>query len=90
MADGDIKAENMIFTGENTITSSLGNITLSVPQKTLAVLFVKAEASELNVPEELGEVTTDEDDQQSIHSENKTQNSLEIKSKAGKITIEEK
>ena len=87
MADGDIKAENMIFTGENTITSSLGDITLSVPQKTLAALSVKAEASELNVPEELGKVVTDEDDTQSVDSENKMPNSLKIKSKDGKITI---
>ena len=87
MEDGDIKAENITFTGENTITSSLGDITLSVPQKTLAVLSVKAEASEIDVPEKLGEVMTDEDDQQRIDSENKTQNSLTIESKAGKITI---
>lgn len=87
MANGDIKAENMIFTGGNTLTSSLGDITLSVPQKTLAALSVKAEASEMNVPEELGEVMTDEDDTQSIDFENKKQNSLKIKSKDGKITI---
>ena len=87
MSDGDIKAENITFTGENTITSDLGDITLSIPEKTLADLSVEAEASEINVPEELGKVMTDEDDDQSIDSENKTQNSLEIKSDDGEVTI---
>ena len=87
MKDGDVKAENIAFTGENTMTSSLGDITLSIPQKTLAALSVEAEASEINVPEEIGKVVTDEDDQQSMDSENKTQNSLKIKNKDGKITI---
>ena len=87
MKDGDVKAENITFTGENTMTSSLGDITLSIPQKTLADISVEAEASEINVPEEIGKVVTDEDDQQSMDSENKTQNSLKIKNKDGKIPI---
>lgn len=87
MSDGDIKAENITFTGENTITSDLGDITLCIPEKTLADLSVEAEASEINVPEKLGKVMTDEDDDQSVDSENKTQNSLEIKSDDGEVTI---
>ena len=87
MADGDIQAENVTFTGKNEIRSSLGDITLSIPEKTLADLSVEAEASEINIPEELGKVMTDEDDEQSVDSGNKAQNSLEIKSEDGDITI---
>ena len=87
MADGDVKAENVTFTGKNEIRSSLGDITLSIPEKTLAGLSVEAEASEINIPEELGKVMTDEDDEQSVDSENETQNSLEIKSDDGEVTI---
>ena len=87
MADGDVKAENVTFTGKNEICSSLGDITLSIPEKTLAGLSVEAEASEINIPEELGKVMTDEDDEQSVDSENETQNSLEIKSDDGEVTI---
>ncbi len=39
------------------------------------------------IPEELGKVMTDEDDEQIVASENKTQNSLEIKSDDGEVTI---
>ncbi len=87
MDDGDIKAENVTFTGKNEIKSTLGDITLSIPEKTLANLSVEAEASEINIPEELGKVMTDEDDEQIVASENKTQNSLEIKSDDGEVTI---
>lgn len=87
MADGDIQAENVTFTGKNEIRSSLGDITLSIPEKTLADLSVEAEASEINIPEELGKVMTDEDDEQSVDSGNKAQNFLEIKSEDGDITI---
>lgn len=87
MDDGDIKAENVTFTGKNEIKSTLGDITLSIPEKTLADLSIEAEASEINIPEELGKVMTDEDDEQIVASENKTQNSLEIKSADGEVTI---
>ena len=87
MADGDVKAENVTFTSENTITSTLGDITLSIPEKTLADLSVEAQASEINIPEKLGKVMTDEDDEQSVDSENKTQNSLVIKSDDGEVMI---
>ena len=87
MDDGDIKAENVTFTGKNEIKSTLGDITLSIPEKTLADLSIEAEASEINIPEELDKVMTDEDDEQIVASENKTQNSLEIKSDDGEVTI---
>ena len=35
MADGDIQAENVTFTGKNEIRSSLGDIALSIPEKTI-------------------------------------------------------
>ena len=85
--DGDVKAENVTFTGKNEICSSLGDITLSIPKETLADLSVEAEASEINIPEKLGKVMTDEDDEQSVDSGNKAQNSLEIKSDDGEVTI---
>ncbi len=81
MMDGDVKAENISFSGENEFTSDLGDITLSIPKKTLSTLSIEAEASEINIPEELGNVMTDEDDNQLVSSENKTQNSLQIKNK---------
>lgn len=87
MDDGDIKAENVTFTGKNEIKSTLGDITLSIPEKTLADLSIEAEASEINIPEELDKVMTDEDDEQIVASENKTQNSLGIKSDDGEVTI---
>ena len=90
MMDGDVKAENISFSGENEFTSDLGDITLSIPKKTLSTLSIEAEASEINIPEELGNVMSDEDDNQLVNSENKTQNSLQIKNKDGdiKITVE--
>ena len=90
MMDGDVKAENISFSGENEFTSDLGDITLSIPKKSLAALSIQAEASEINIPEELGNVMSDEDDNQLVNSENKTQNSLQIKNKDGdiKITVE--
>ena len=87
MMDGDVKAENISFSGENEFTSDLGDITLSIPKKTLSTLSIEAEASEINIPEKLGNVMTDEDDNQLVNSENKTQNSLQIKSKDGNIKI---
>lgn len=87
MMDGDVKAENISFSGENEFTSDLGDITLSIPKKTLSTLSIEAEASEINIPEELGNVMTDEDDNQLVGSENKTQNSLQIKNKDGDIKI---
>ena len=90
MMDGDVKAENISFSGENEFTSDLGDITLSIPKKSLAALSIQAEASEINIPEELGNVMSDEDDNQLVNSENKTQNSLQIENKDGdiKITVE--
>ena len=90
MMDGDVKAENISFSGENEFTSDLGDITLSIPKKSLAALSIQAEASEINIPEELGNVMSDKDDNQLVNSENKTQNSLQIKNKDGdiKITVE--
>ena len=87
MMDGDVKAENISFSGENEFTSDLGDITLSIPKKTLSTLSIEAEASEINIPEKLGNVMTDEDDNQLVNSANKTQNSLQIKSKDGNIKI---
>ena len=86
MMDGDVKAENISFSGENEFTSDLGDITLSIPQNS-STLSIEAEASEINIPEELGNVMTDEDDNQLVSSENKTQNSLQIKNKDGDIKI---
>ena len=90
MMDGDVKAENISFSGENEFTSDLGDITLSIPKKSLAALSIQAEASEINIPEELGNAMSDEDDNQLVNSENKTQNSLQIENKDGdiKITVE--
>ena len=87
MMDGDVKAENVTFNGKNEFTSDLGDITLSIPKKTLSTLSIEAEASEINIPEKLGQVMTDEDDNQLVNSENKTQNSLQLESKDGDIQI---
>ena len=87
MMDGDVKAENVTFNEKNEFTSDLGDITLSIPKKTLSTLSIEAEASEINIPEKLGNVMTDEDDNQLVNSENKTQNSLQLESKDGAIQI---
>lgn len=87
MMDGDVKAENVTFNEKNEFTSDLGDITLSLPKKTLSTLSIEAEASEINIPEKLGQVMTDEDDNQLVNSENKTQNSLQLESKDGDIQI---
>ena len=87
MMDGDVKAENVTFNEKNEFTSDLGDITLSIPKKTLSTLSIEAEASEINIPEKLGQVMTDEDDNQLVNSENKTQNSLQLESKDGDIQI---
>ena len=39
MADGDIQAENVTFTGKNEIRSSLGDIALSIPEKHLQIFL---------------------------------------------------
>lgn len=87
MMDGDVNAENVSFNGKSTFNSSLGDITLSVPEKNLTALSIQAEASDIDIPEKLGSVMTDEDDNQLVSSENKTQNSLQIKNKDGDIKI---
>ena len=87
MMDGDVKAENVTFNEKNEFTSDLGDITLSLPKKTLSTLSIEAEASEINIPEKLGQVMTDEDDNQLVNAEYKTQNSLQLESKDGDIQI---
>lgn len=87
MMDGDVKAQNITFNGKNKFTSDLGDITLSIPEESLAALSIQAEASEINIPEKLGQVMTDEDDNQLVNSENKSQNSLQLESKDGDIQI---
>ena len=87
MMDGDVNAENVSFNGKSTFNSSLGDITLSVPEKNLTALSIQAEASDIDIPEKLGSVMTDEDDNQLVTSEKKTQNSLQLQSTDGEIRI---
>ena len=47
----------------------------------------EAEASDIDIPEKLGKVMTDEDDEQVLTTENKPQDSLELKSEDGDIKI---
>ena len=44
-------------------------------------------ASDIDIPEKLGSVMTDEDDNQLVTSEKKTQNSLQLQSTDGEIRI---
>ena len=85
--DGDVNAENVSFNGKSTFNSSLGDITLSVPEKNLTALSIQAEASDIDIPEKLGSVITDEDDNQLVTSEKKTQNSLQLQNTDGEIRI---
>lgn len=85
--DGDVNAENVSFNGKSTFNSSLGDITLSIPEKNLTSLSIQAEASDIDIPEKLGSVMTDEDDNQLVTSEKKTQNSLQLQSTDGEIRI---
>ena len=87
MMDGDVNAENVSFNGKSTFNSSLGDITLSFPEKNLTALSIQAEASDIDIPEKLGSVMTDEDDNQLVTSEKKTQNSLQLQSTDGEIRI---
>ena len=87
MMDGDVNAENVSFNGKSTFNSSLGDITLSIPEKNLTSLSIQAEASDIDIPEKLGSVMTDEDDNQLVTSEKKTQNSLQLQSTDGEIRI---
>ena len=87
MMDGDVNAENVSFNGKSTFNSSLGDITLSVPEKNLTALSIQAEASDIDIPEKLGSVMTDEDDNQLVTSEKKTQNSLQLQNTDGEIRI---
>lgn len=87
MMDGDVNAENVSFNGKSTFNSSLGDITLSVPEKNLTSLSIQAEASDIDIPEKLGSVMTDEDDNQLVTSEKKTQNSLQLQNTDGEIRI---
>lgn len=85
--DGDVKAENTVFQGKNKITCSLGDIKLSIPKEVVEGLSIEAEASDIDIPETLGKVMTDEDDEQVLITENKPQDSLELKSEDGDIKI---
>lgn len=85
--DGDVKAENTVFQGKNKITCSLGDIKLSIPKEVVEGLSIEAEASDIDIPETLGKVMTDEDDEQVLTTENKPQDSLELKSEDGDIKI---
>ena len=87
MMDGDVNAENVSFNGKSTFNSSLGDITLSIPEKNLTSLSIQAEASDIDIPEKLGSVMTDEDDNQLVTSEKKTQNSLQLQNTDGEIRI---
>ena len=87
MMDGDVNAENVSFNGKSTFNSSLGDITLSIPEKNLTSLSIQAEASDIDIPEKLGSVITDEDDNQLVTSEKKTQNSLQLQNTDGEIRI---
>ena len=85
--DGDVKAENTVFQSKNKITCSLGDIKLSIPKDVVEGLSIEAEASDIDIPETLGKIMTDEDDEQVLTTENKPQDSLELKSKDGHIKI---
>ena len=85
--DGDVNAENVSFNGKSTFNSSLGDITLSIPEKNLTSLSIQAEASDIDIPEKFGSVMTDEDDNQLVTSEKKTQNSLQLQNTDGEIRI---
>ena len=87
MDDGDVKAENTVFQGKNKITSTLGNIKLGIPKEVAEDLSIEAEASDIDIPEKLGKVMTDEDGEQVLITENKPQDSLELKSEDGDIKI---
>lgn len=50
-------------------------------------LSIEAEASDIDIPEKLGKVMTDEDGEQVLITENKPQDSLELKSEDGDIKI---
>lgn len=88
MSDGDMTAENIVFNGENKITSSLGDIELTVPEKELAGLSVQAETGlgDIRVPEELGSVVSD-DDAKVLQSDDINKNTLTIESSDGDIEI---
>lgn len=91
MSDGDIKASNITFRGNNKITSSLGDITLGISEENLADLSIQAETKlgDINIKksDKLGTITRN-DDRVILQSGEKNKNALEIQSSDGDITFQ--
>lgn len=86
MSDGDMTAENIVFHGENKITSSLGDIELTVPEEEFASLSVQAETKlgDIEVPDELGSVVSD-DNTEVLQTGGTNKNTLTVKCSDGDI-----
>ena len=90
MSDGDIKASNIVFRGNNKMTSSLGDITLGISEENLKDLSIQAETKlgdiKTRKSDKLGTITRN-DDNVVLQSDGQNKNALEIQSSDGDITF---
>ena len=90
MSDGDIKASNIVFRGNNKMTSSLGDITLGISEENLKDLSIQAETKlgdiKTRKSDKLGTITRN-DDNVVLQSDEQNKNELEIQSSDGDITF---
>lgn len=89
LSDGDLKGKQVIFSGETSVTDSLGDISLSIPQKNLEQLSVNAKTSlgDLSLPDSLKGTLTGNDDVTTYTSSIDSGNQLTVKNSDGDIKI---
>lgn len=92
LSDGDLTTAKASFSGQNTIDSSLGDITLGISADNLKQLSINAATSlgDLKIPESLKGQLTESDDSHAYSRTADSKNLLNITSSDGDITITQK
>ena len=92
LSDGDLTTAKASFSGQNTIDSSLGDITLGISADNLKQLSINAATTlgDLKIPESLKGQLTGSDDSHAYSRTTDSKNLLNVTSSDGDITITEK
>lgn len=91
LSEGDLTGKNITVSGAASVNTSLGDISLSMPQDVLKQLSLNASTSlgDIDCPDSLKGTLTGDDDEQDYSRTTDSKNSLDIKSSEGDITITE-
>ena len=92
LSDGDLTTATASFSGQNTIDSSLGDITLGISADNLKQLSINASTSlgDLNIPDSLEGTSTGSDDLTTYSRTTDSKNLLTVTSSDGDISISSK